>query len=174
MKLFVTALLTLLPATALAQDAAPAMSGDQLMSALDTCRTKPDDSRLACYDQAVAKLLSARERRDIRVVDRAAVIRTKRSLFGLSASSELFDGSDAAKRDEAEVKEITTTVTKATDSRVGLWTLALAQGGVWQTLEQSMYFMPKEGDQITLRAELLGRFTAQIGKGRRVTVRRIR
>ncbi|GHH16448.1 hypothetical protein GCM10008023_20480 [Sphingomonas glacialis] len=151
--------------------------GEGLVSALAACRTAAADQRLACYEQASAALISARDRHEIRIVDREAVQRAKRSLFGFSLPHlNLFGtGKEDPRADsDTDVREITSTVTSARQAAYGLWAFGLAEGGEWQSTAESPTFDPRKGDTVTIKAGMLGRYTAKIGKGRAVDVKRLR
>ena len=151
--------------------------GDALVSAVGACRTVPVDQRLACYEQASAALIAARDARTIRIVDREAVQRAKRSLFGFSLPHlNLFgDGKeDPRAGSDTDVKEITGIVTGVQQASYGMYAFSLAEGGVWQSISESPTFEPRKGDKITIKAGLLGHYTAKVGNGRSVDVKRIR
>lgn len=151
--------------------------GDALVSALAACRTAPAEQRLACYEQASTALVAARDRREIRIVDREAVRRAKRSLFGFSLPHLNLFGTgkeDPRAESETDVREITSTVTSVRQAAYGLWAFSLAEGGEWQSTAESPTFEPRKGDTITIKAGMLGRYIAKIGKGRAVDVKRLR
>lgn len=151
--------------------------GDGLVSALANCTTIPADQRLACYERATADLLGALDKREVRIVDRATLQNAKRSLFGFSLPHlNLFgsDRDDPRAATDTDVREITSTVTAVRPASYGLWGITLAEGGEWQTLTDSPAFDPRKGDTITIKAGMLGRYTARIGSGRAVDVKRLR
>lgn len=173
------ACLALVPLCANAQDAAGRAEGrgDGLLSAIAACRTVPVEQRLACYEQSSAALIAARDARQIRIVDREAVQRAKRSLFGFSLPHlNLFgDGKeDPRAATDTDVREIVGTIASVQRASYGMYAFALAEGGVWQSISESPTFDPRKGDKITIKAGLLGRYTAKIGNGRIVDVKRIR
>ena len=151
--------------------------GDGLLSALAACRTVAEGQRLACYEQASAALIAARDQRQIRIIDREAVQQAKRSLFGFSLPRLNLFGSgkeDPRAETDTDVKEITAKVISAQPASYGLWTFSLGDDGVWQSVSSSLYFEPRKGDLITIKAGMLGHYTARIGKGRVVDVKRLR
>ncbi len=169
------ACLALVPLAAAA--AGPEGRGDALISAIAACRTVAVDQRLACYEQASAALITARDQRQIRIVDRETVQRAKRSLFGFSLPHLNLFGSgkeDPRTESDTDVKEITSTITSVQPATYGLWAFSLAEGGVWQSVSQSLNFDPRKGDKITIKAGILGHYTAKIGSGRAVDVKRLR
>lgn len=169
------ACVALMPLEASAQDAEG--RGDALVSAIAACRAVAVDQRLACYEQTSATLIAARDAREIRIVDRETVKRAKRSLFGFSLPRlNLFgDGKeDPRAESDTDVKQITSTVTAVQRASSGLWVFNLAEGGMWQSISQSLTFEPRKGDTITIKAGLLGRYTAKVGNDRAVDVKRVR
>lgn len=151
--------------------------GDALVSAIAACRTVPVDQRLGCYETTSAALVAAREQRQIRIVDRETMQRAKRSLFGFSLPHlNLFGtGQEDPRADsDTDVKEVTGTIAKVQEASYGLYAFSLAEGGVWQSLSQSPMFEPKAGDKVTIKAGMLGHYTAKIGNGRSVDVKRVR
>ncbi|OYY91205.1 MAG: hypothetical protein B7Y45_04240 [Sphingomonas sp. 28-66-16] len=170
-----SACLALWPLPAIAAE--PESRGDALVSALAACRTVAADQRLACYEQASAALIAARDQRQIRIVDRETVQRAKRSLFGFSLPHLNLFGSgkdDPRAESETDVKEITGTIVNVQPASYGLWVFSLAEDGVWQSTSSSLTFEPRKGDKITIKAGMLGHYTAKIGNDRAVDVKRLR
>lgn len=151
--------------------------GDALVSAIAACRTVPADQRLACYERTTGPLIAARDARQIRVVDRETVQRAKRSLFGFSLPHlNLFGtGKEDPRADsDTDVKQITAVVTAVQPYSHGMWVFSLAEGGVWQSISESPNFEPRKGDTVTIKAGVLGHYTARVGNGRAVDVKRTR
>lgn len=150
---------------------------DSLVSTMKACATIPVDQRLGCYERSTSDLLEALDKREIRIIDREALQSAKRSLFGFSLPHlNLFGNSqdDPRAATDTDVKEITSTVTAVRQVSYGLWGITLSEGGEWQSLTDSPAFAPRKGDTMTIKAGLLGRYTARIGSGRAVDVKRIR
>jgi isocitrate lyase len=165
----------LMPHSASAQEAEG--RGDALVSAIAACRAVAVDQRLACYEQTTATLIAARDAREIRIVDREAVKRAKRSLFGFSLPNLNLFGTgkeDPRAESDTDVKQITGTITVVQRTSAGMWVFSLAEGGVWQSISDSLTFEPRKGDKITIKAGLLGRYTAKVGDDRAVDVKRVR
>jgi hypothetical protein len=151
--------------------------GDHLVSEITACRTKAPDQQLACYDKATAALVAARDRREIRIVDRETVQRAKRTLFGFSLPHLNLFGTgteDPRAESDSDVREITSTVTSVRPAGYGLWAFSLAEGGDWQSISDRSSFDPRRGDTVTIKAGMLGHYIAKIGNGRAVDVKRIR
>jgi len=154
-----------------AASAAPT-KGEALLQTMSDCRPLSDAERLKCYDRAVGDLLSAKDQHEIRIVDREAMVRTKRSLFGFSLPN--IDLLGDGKNDGTDVREITATITKIGEVQSGEWTFAVGDGGVWQTTSAPMSFGPRVGDTVTIKAGILGHYTARIKGWRVVDVKRVR
>lgn len=168
------------PGLLLALSAASAMLADgQQNRGADTvdgvvaCRDITDTAaRLACFDQRVAALAEAKQRKDIVVMDREGVRAAKRGLFGFSLPRiKLFGDGDGDA--DTDVKQIDSVVTTARAGAGGLTTIALRDGTMWQTTEARMGFTPRSGDEITITAGTLGSYMAKIKGGRSSKVKRV-
>lgn len=136
-------------------------SGTQrVLDSLAACRTiTTPDARLACYDKAGAALERDLKSRELRIVDRTELQRTRRSLFGLNLpASGLLGASDDSDQREA-FTEINTTVRSARPAANGRGEVTLADDGaaVWQTTDP-MNFPPKAGARIRIRKGAMGAF----------------
>jgi len=165
-------LLPLLAASALpvaAQEKAPANAVDALVA----CRDIADPAaRLACFDQRVAALDEAKQRKDVVVMDRESVRTAKRGLFGFSLPKiKLFGDGDADA--STDVKQIDSVVTGTSNMAGGLVRLSLKDGTVWQTTEARLGFTPRSGDEVTITAGTLGSYIAKIKGGRSSKVKRV-
>jgi hypothetical protein len=162
-------------------EAAPAQdrgSAEAIVERLAACR-EIDDSmpRLACFDTSVANLISARDEKELVVLDRDDVRTAKRKLFGFSLPQiKLFGGADGDDENgiEPEVKEIESSITEARDIGAAKWLFILADGTAWQTTEASSRIFPRKGDPIRIEAALLGSYKATIDGRATVRVKRIR
>lgn len=166
--------------------ATPAMSsaGEQREPRADAfrklvdCRgVKEDAARLACYDAQVAALDSAEANRDVLVVDRKQIQKTKKTLFGLSLPAlAIFGDDDEAGAGKAEqVNEIETTIKSAAPIRgqAGRWMITLEDGARWaQTESRSMSRDPKPGMKIRIRKAAMGSYFANIEGQTAIRVRR--
>jgi hypothetical protein len=165
-------LLALFAATA-APAGAQEKPGNDAVDAIVGCRDIADTAaRLACFDQRVAALAEAKQRKDIVVMDREGVRAAKRGLFGFSLPRiKLFGDGDGDS--ETDVKQIDSVVTTARAGAGGLTTIALKDGTFWQTTEARMGFSPRSGDEITITAGALGSYMAKIKGGRSSKVKRV-
>lgn len=153
--------------------AAQDKAGTNAVDAIVACRDIADTAaRLACFDQRVAALAEAKQRKDIVVMDREGVRAAKRGLFGFSLPRiKLFGDGDGDT--ETDVKQIDSIVTAARSGTGGLTTIALKDGTQWQTTEARMGFSPRSGDEITITAGTLGSYIAKIKGGRSSKVKRV-
>lgn len=164
------ALALILTAAASAADAqrrgAPtAPERPEVLNQLTACRqVTPDAERLACYDRQVAALEAAESAREIAVVDRQQIRRTRRSLFGLTLPDlGIFGGDRDEGEDGAAVNEITSTITSIGTNAEGRTTYRLADNSVWVQTEGRAGF-PRTGEAIRIRRGPLGSFIANIAE----------
>jgi hypothetical protein len=146
------------------------------LDAVLQCREQGErDARLACFDRTIAALDRARAAKTVLVLDRSAVVARKQRNFGLgSPPGDAFGGGEADR--VTAVVDLETTIQRATPvaASPGRWTLSLANGMAWQTLED-LSRPPAAGTAIKLRRSSLGGFRATVGKqARSVLVKRLR
>lgn len=147
----------------------------QVLQSLTQCRAiTAADQRLACFDKAAAALEQAVQAKEVRILDKEDVRRTRRSLFGFQLPRVgLFnEGDEEAKREE--FAEINTTVASARQVQNGRIEIRLTgeDDAVWQTTE-AMTFPPKPGDKIRIRKGAIGSYFISVG-GRSVRGMRVR
>lgn len=138
------------------------------------CRTVADpQERLACYDREVAALEAAEAASQIRVVDRAQIQRTRRTLFGLVLPDlNIFGGDD---RDREAVSEINSTIRSVSQDPYGKYTFTLEDGARWvQTDSRNINIAPRVGQPIRIRRAAAGSFLANVNRQIAVRVRRDR
>lgn len=149
--------------TASAQESA--RSAARVVDAVVACRSIADPAeRVACYDRTTDALVTARERRDIVVVDREKVKETRRSLFGFGAPNlRLFGQSQAeAEADEAEIKEVSSKIRSIRGAGYGHYVMALEDGSVWQTTGDAGRFRPTPGSTLKIKRGALGSYRASL------------
>lgn len=163
------ALSALAPAAAKSKDepAPPAI----YQSVID-CRSIADAAaRLACFDSAVSAMASAREDKELVVMDRTAVREARRGLFGFTLPKlKLFGGGDDD--DEEDVKEIETTIAGMRSAADGFPIFTLADGARWKQTDGRIAY-PKAGTAIRIRRAALGSYMAQIDKRAGIRVMRM-
>ncbi|MDP8913479.1 MAG: hypothetical protein M3N39_07885, partial [Pseudomonadota bacterium] len=93
--IFLVAAVAALAAPASAQDVKASRPG--ALKRLSDCRSITDQTaRLACYDREVAALDAAEARKDLVVVDREQLRKTRRTLFGLTLPDLSIFGDDSS------------------------------------------------------------------------------
>ena len=158
-----------LPIAALAADKP---STSKLMDELGACRAITGATeRLACFDAASDRLITARKKGDLLVLDRGVVVERKKARFGLAMTDGAVFGGGI--EDQAtEVKEVETTVSQVVEATASRYHIAMANGMVWETTEPLRY-SPKIGAKAVLSAGLLGAFKLKTD-GLIVKVKRVR
>lgn len=143
-----------------------------LVEALARClEIKEDAERLRCTDVAAARLVAAEQARELVVVSRDEVKRTKRSLFGLGIDeNRVFAGREAP---ADRVDRLETTITSATPSERDRWTLVLVDGGRWRTSEPWPDARPRPGAAVVVRRGPLGSYVLTTKGERAVRVTRV-
>lgn len=146
-----------------------------LLDGLRGCRAIAGVSeRAACYDAAAGALIGAVDAGDVRLVDREAVRKTRRQLFGLTLpETELLkpDKRDAAE-EASELFE--TTIASGRQVAPTTWRFTTVEGAVWEINNPPRRIAPiMPGDKVAFKKASLGyyfiRINGQIGvKGRRV------
>jgi hypothetical protein len=126
------------------------------------CRKITDSTeRLACFDNAVAALEAAEKAGDVVVVDRSEIHEAKRQAFGLQ-NVDALKIFNRGSRPEV-VDKISGVIARASQDGDGKWVLTTQDGQVWsQTEAETFYPDPKPGDQIEIRAGLLGSYFLKI------------
>lgn len=170
--LLVAAAVSALIGTSAAAQAPKRSATPAQVQRLLACRSIADSGqRVQCFDREAAALDGAIAKKDLVLVDRATANATRRSLFGFSVPSfgNLF-GNDAE-----EVKEIQSTVARATNRGVALgWTITLADGSTWaQSDDSPIALAPRKGDKIVVRRGSLGSYNLSVAGQPGVKVRRI-
>lgn len=170
-KYLVAAALTGVSAAALAQGK-PAEQRPEAFEALVRCRAIAEDvARLHCFDAAAAGLQQAAERRELVVVDREQVRKTKRSLFGLDIPNlNPFSGGPDA---EEEVQSIESKVASAVRHGGGRWSVTLEDGSSWiQTDDKPLALGPRKGQTVLVKKAAMGSYMMRVNNQPAVRVRR--
>lgn len=155
---------------------APAIAKDdddvakpQVYLELVNCKGIADSAaRLACFDAASAKMEQAAEAKDIVILDRAEVRKTKRSLFGFLLPKLPFFDDDK----EDEFTNIETTFSSITPIGYGKYQFQIPDGGTWETTEPAKGNL-REGQKVKIKRGSVGGFLMQIGSGGYVRVKRV-
>lgn len=142
----------LLLAAGPAYAADPPVKGSRLLDDLKDCRAIVEpERRLACYDSAAAKLADATAKRDVIVVDREDVRKTRRSLFGFALPNFSLFGGKEDDEDKERITQLDTTAKSVREGAYGAWRITMDDGAVWETSEQT-YRVPKSGSKIRIKA----------------------
>lgn len=133
------------------------------------CKAIADSAaRLACFDAASARMEQAAEAKDIVILDRAEVRKTKRSLFGFLLPKLPFFDDDK----EEEFTNIETTFSSVTPLGYGKYQFQIPDGGTWETTEPAKGNL-REGQKVKIKRGAVGGFLMQIGGGGYVRVKRV-
>lgn len=153
--------------------------GDRVVRSFTACRAIADPGeRLACFDKAALALETAVSSKQVTILDKADVAKTRRSLFGFTLPSlALFNGGgkDDADDEEKAFTEINTTVASARQSAAyGRYEITLADEdrAVWLTTEP-LPDLPRAGTKIRIRKGTMGSYFVSVD-GRSARARRIR
>ncbi|WCT72441.1 hypothetical protein PQ455_12425 [Sphingomonas naphthae] len=176
-----TIAVALMPAGgALAQTAAPTPSA---VAAVFACRQiAAGAERLACFDKASAALETAAKDREVVVLDRAEVKRTRKSLFGFQLPRiPLFGGGEGKSDKEIEreveaedVSEIDAVIKRSTALPYGFYRIVLDEGGTWETTEGWRGAMdPTPGSKINIKRGALGSHMLKVPGGRAIKAKRV-
>lgn len=138
-------------------DTPPKAYGD-----LVACRNIAEAAaRLDCYDKATAEIERARSAKELVLIDKAGIRKTKRSLFGFSLPDLPFFGGKEDGKEEAE--ELQTSFASLRALGHGKWQFTVPEGGVWQTTE-ALKIQPKPGQEIVLKKGMAGGYWLRVGK----------
>ncbi len=170
------AALLALVALALAAPASAQKAGEkrsQVLSRVVDCRKLEDgQARLACYDREVAAMEVAEARKDVVVVDREQLRKTRRTLFGLTLPNLSVFGDD--NDDQEGVQRIETTIKAVSQNPYGKWILTLEDGARWAQLDSiELPIDPRPGHPIKIRRAAMGSYLANIKDQNAIRVRRM-
>lgn len=148
------------------------------VKSLRECQGKTDAAeRLACFDTAVAAMVSASSEGEVRVVDREEVRATRRRLFGFNLPDfGIFGGKDD-KDSPGKIEDIgslETTISKVRMDR-GTIVITTAEGAEWQLDETPTRLMrPRVGQPMEIRSGALSSYFLRINGQKGVKGRRVR
>lgn len=160
--------------TAHAEDATdkPGAPLPEVFAKVLDCRAIPDPAqRLACFDAAVPALAQAQENKEVRVVTREDVNRTRRGLFGFVSQGFGLFGDDKDEAEKEELKEITGVI-KSFSGEPGSFVFTLDDGSVWAQSDTTYIRKPQPGKTITIRRAALGSYKASVDGGIGFKIRR--
>lgn len=128
--------------------------------------------RLACFDRAVAAIDAAEARKELVIVDREQINKTRRSVFGLALPNlGIFGDSGTAGEPEAKVEGKIKRVWTAPD---GKWGFEMDDGARWVQLDSRNFAIdPKPGQSIVIRRAAMGSYLANVNKQTAIRVKRV-
>ena len=139
--------------------------GDSLPVHLQPCVSlQRDAERLACYDKAVANMLSG---------DGASKPVTAENMFGASTGIS-HSGADQSQVKREELRQISGTVTSLRRTDDGMIVLELDNGQVWRQQDAEVKLMMATGDPVTVVRASLGTFRIADRSGRFARFKRVR
>jgi hypothetical protein len=167
----IAVLAALAPAAVPAKPKAQDARSNSLIQALSACRGVADEkARLACFDQASARLAEAVDKQELVVLDRQEINQTRRGLFGFSVPNiPLFRGESGEQESKLE-----TTIAGASSLGAGKWQIRLEDGAIWQTNESRLNLSdPQPGQKIVIQRGTLGNYFLRINGQRGIRGRRV-
>ena len=169
--LAIVALAALAPAASPAKPKPQDARSNALIQALSACRAVGDEkARLACYDQASARLAEAVDKQELVVLDRQEIRETRRGLFGFSVPNiPLFRGE--AGGDDGKLEAV---IAGAAPLEGGKWQIRLEDGAIWQTNETRLNLSdPRPGQKIVIQRGTLGNYFLRINGQRGIRGKRV-
>lgn len=174
----ICAALCMFPASVQAQekDAAEKTLAQQpeVVQSLFACRTITDaEARLRCYDTQTAALQQASQDREVVMVDKEQIKKTRRGLFGLSLPNMNIFGGGKNDEESERVLEVEGIIAQAQLVRRN-WFITLEDGAKWvQTDARELIRDPHKGSAIKIRAAALGSYLANIDGQTAIRVKRV-
>jgi hypothetical protein len=153
-------LAALAPASAPAKPKPQDARSNTLIQALSACRgIAGEAARLACFDQASARLAEAVDKKELLVLDRQEINQTRRSLFGFGVPNiPLFRGEDG--KDSGQIE---TVIAGVSPLAYGKWQIRLEDDAIWQTTEAwTGASDPKAGQKIVIKRGVMGNYFLRI------------
>jgi len=167
----VVAVMAAFTSAGIARAAPAAQARASTLQAVADCRKIADGAeRLACFDQAAARLDTAEQSGDVIVVDRAQVREARRAAFGFNVSLPAF-----MTRGEApeELDSVTGVVGSARQTPDGKWVIKLADGAVWRQIDSDpVTRAPRQGSPVEIRKGALGSYFLKVDGQHSIRVHR--
>ena len=158
-----------LAAAATAADDPPPKAYGDLVACRDVAEA---GARLDCYDKATAEIERARSAKELVLMDKASIRKTKRSLFGFSLPNLPFFGDGDGEGNSKEAEELQTSFASLRSLGYGKWQFTVPEGGTWQTTE-ALNAQPKIGQEIVLKKGVAGGYWLRVGKNVACRVKRV-
>lgn len=130
------------------------------------CRSVAGNAELlACYDGTVAALDKAEAIKQVVVMDRAHVLKTRRSLFSLTLPKiKIFGDGD----------RIDTSVTLSSHDTDDRRVFGAAKGAICRQIDDRPTFFARRGMKVTIKRAMFGSFFTDFERGAGIRVRRDR
>ena len=144
-----------------------------ILSRVVQCRSITDPTeRLACFDREVAAMDAAEASKQLVIMDRQQIRKTRTSLFGLTLPNLGIFGDD--KLDEGGASRIETTIKSVRADAYGKFIMELADGARWIQIDsRNLAIDPRAGHKIVIRKASLGSYLANVNGQTAIKVRRI-
>lgn len=126
-------------------------------------------ARLACFDREAPAVSSALNRRDLVVVDRDEIRRTRRSMFGLSLPNITFLGGD-----KEEISHIDSVLEGTSHNRDGGYVFRLQDDSRWTQVDDRAFALePSQGEKVVVKRAAMGSYILTVGRQPGVRVQRL-
>ena len=154
---------------------APARASE--LQAVVACRAITDSAaRLACYDDAAAKLDEAEASGQVVVVDREQIQKVRKESFGLQLPSLSIFSAPPKKGQapiDSNVDQLEAGVTKVWRLPDGKWAIELDTGALWRQVDNSEFANdPHPGSKVVIKTGVLGAFFMKVDGQPAIRVRR--
>lgn len=145
-----------------------------LIAALEKCLTITDNAeRLACTDVAARRLIDASRSKDVVVVDREEMKKTRKSLFGFTLPRIGLFGKGGPDKGE-EVDRVEAVIARIAQLGYGKLGFTLEDGARWNTTEAwTDPLPPKPGATLIIKRGIIGSYMVSVKGGRAVRAMRI-
>lgn len=154
----------LIGALAAASLGVAAQAAEPLPPQLEPCVSlRRDAERLACYDKAIANMLSG---------DEKAAPASAENMFGANSGNAPVAPAADVKREE--LRQISGKVTSLRRTDDGMIVLELDNGQVWRQQDSGIHLMVSAGDTVTIQRASLGTFRLADKTGRFARFKRVR
>lgn len=144
-----------LPLMLLALPAVAQERSKQFERVVDCRKIAEAAERLACYDNSVAALEEAEQKKDVVIVDKEQVRQARKSVFGFALPKIKLFGED-----KDEVDEVESTVAAFDTRSDGRAFFTIADGARWVQTDDRPLVGVRPGRKVTIRKGSMGSFFA--------------
>ncbi|WP_019834485.1 hypothetical protein [Sphingomonas sp. PR090111-T3T-6A] len=164
---YLAASLSILALSSAADAAAAPQDVASPVAAISHCRSiSANAERLACYDKEAEALDTALAQRDITVINKEEMKRTRRSLFGFSLPNLTAFGLDKEDDNSPEATTLDSTIRAVHGAGYDHWDFVLAEGDATWRNTDPLEERPAVGANVHIHKGLLGTYFVKVGKGR--------